>query len=731
MRKNIGWNGKTLQGMLAESEESFKETGRYCGLEKLELKEKEPIRYEKIFSRLRGGLVSARETCMNISATPVVQEEGELCYALYTPEGDSVVVSTGILVHVHTMSDAIKYMLRNNYEEEPGIASGDIFTNNDPSIANVHSSDVMTMVPIFWEDELVGWAAGVTQEIDIGALSGGGAPLGPTTIYEDGLILPCVKAGENDTIRRDYQIMCQRKVRTPMYWNLDERTRLAGCHMVRQAVYRVIEQEGIDTFKRFIREVIEDGRRTFTNRIKELLVPGTYRSPGFMDITFADEQRLPPRARKDIMMHAPFELKIGVDGSFNLSFEGATGWGWNSFNCSPTAMQGAMWVLLTQTVASNDKVNDGAYLATDINLPVGSWANPQNPVLAHGQAWTFLMPAFTGMFISLSRGFQARGFVEEVISGYPFTGNVVMGEGIDHYGKESAETTFEQGCVGSGARMVRDGLDYAAAMWNPEGDMGDVESWETLLPYLYLGRRVKPNSGGWGKFRGGSGFESLRMLWKAQYYELGFCGNVKVFCSSGLFGGYPGSAGYRHIFHDTDILERARAGWLYPVREGSPDESELAPLVDGKESFDKRSTTLPEEFKQGDVYLHFLRGAPGLGDPLERSPNKVAEDLNGDHITENFAKRVYGVVTNEDNKDEWEIDTEATVRQREAMKQQRAQRSIPVREWLKKTRERVAKKDFISPVKEMYASSMGLSESWAKEYRRFWNLPENFTYEEN
>ena len=34
--------------------------------------------------------------------------------------------------------------------------------------------------------------------------------------------------------------------------------------------------------------------------------------------------------------------------------------------------------------------------------------------------------------------------------------------------------------------MVLDGLDYAAAMWNPEGDMGDMEMWELIEPFLYL-----------------------------------------------------------------------------------------------------------------------------------------------------------------------------------------------------------------------------------------------------
>jgi len=79
----------------------------------------DPIRYEKIFSRLRGGMVNARETALNISASPIVKEIGELCFALYTPEGDSITLSTGIMVHVHTMSDAIKYIIRNDFEDNP------------------------------------------------------------------------------------------------------------------------------------------------------------------------------------------------------------------------------------------------------------------------------------------------------------------------------------------------------------------------------------------------------------------------------------------------------------------------------------------------------------------------------------------------------------------------------------------------------------------------------------
>ena len=284
---------RTALEMLEQSERCFAKTGRYYGLDELELKQSDPIRYEKLFSRLRGGLVTARETALNISASPIVKEIGELCFALYTPEGDSVTLSTGIIVHVHTMSDAVKYMIRQGYEDDPGIAPGDIFTNNDAMIGDVHNADVQTIVPIFWEDELVGWAAGVTHEIDIGAKTPGSVPVGPITRYEDGIDLPAKKIGSDDEIWHDHVLAGLKGTRTPMYWTLDERTRLAGCHMIREAVERVILEEGIDTYKQFVREVIEDGRRSFQNRVKEMLVPGRYRAPAFTELPFAKEEQLP------------------------------------------------------------------------------------------------------------------------------------------------------------------------------------------------------------------------------------------------------------------------------------------------------------------------------------------------------------------------------------------------------------------------------------------------------
>src|SRR5918999_246000 len=496
-RRRIGWEGQSALEMLERSERMFGDTGHYAGVDVLELKDRDPIGYEKLFSRLRGGLVSARETALNISASPIVKEIGELCFALYTPEGDSVALSTGIIVHVHTMSDAIKYMIREGYERDPGIAPRDIFTNNDAMIGDVHNADVQTIVPIFWEDELVGWAAGVTHEIDIGAKTPGSVPVGPIS-------------------------------------------------------------------------VIEDGRRSFISRIKEMTVPGRYRAPAFTEMPFAKEEQLPSYARVDSVMHAPVEVRITREGMFELDYDGASSWGYHSANCTPSSMQGALWVQMTQTLICNDKVNDGAYLGLRQNFPEGTWANHSNPQCSTGNAWFFLIPSYTGFVKSLSRALQARGYVEEVLAPYGLTANAFQGGGIDQYGKQSATTNFGLSCVGGGAKMVLDGLDYGAAMWNPEGDMGDLEMWELIEPFLYLGQRVKPCTAGPGRHRGGSGYEALRVAWKTPFYEMQNIANGRMFIQAGLWGGDPAATRHPPNGTGSDLLELATKQQPYPFHEPDP-----------------------------------------------------------------------------------------------------------------------------------------------------------------
>jgi acetone carboxylase alpha subunit len=103
-RKSLLASGLTLKehrdGVLLRT----KQTGKYNGIATLDLKENDPIRYEKLFSKLRGGLVHSRETAKKIAASPIVEQEGELCFTLYNAAGDCVLTSTGLIFHVGRQS---------------------------------------------------------------------------------------------------------------------------------------------------------------------------------------------------------------------------------------------------------------------------------------------------------------------------------------------------------------------------------------------------------------------------------------------------------------------------------------------------------------------------------------------------------------------------------------------------------------------------------------------------
>src|SRR5205807_6444876 len=66
------------------------------------------------------------------------------------------------------------------------------------------------------------------------------------------------------------------------------------------------------SYKGFVREVIEDGRRSFRARLKEMTVPGRYRAPAFIELPFAKESQLPSYARRDTMRSEERRVGRGV-----------------------------------------------------------------------------------------------------------------------------------------------------------------------------------------------------------------------------------------------------------------------------------------------------------------------------------------------------------------------------------------------------------------------------------
>ena len=143
--------------------------------------------------------------------------------------------------------------------------------------------------------------------------------------------LSCQKIGARDVVFRDYELRSETAVRMPWYWRLDEKTRIAGCQMIRDAVQRVIEHEGLDTYKRFVREVIEEGRRSFETRVRQMSSRASTVRP--RSWTYLRRRaRAAGGGREGLLMHAPMEITVSAEGGFAVSFDGASKWGMHSFN---------------------------------------------------------------------------------------------------------------------------------------------------------------------------------------------------------------------------------------------------------------------------------------------------------------------------------------------------------------------------------------------------------------
>lgn len=713
-----------LRVQLDRSEHLFAETGRYQGLDTLELKESEPLSYERLYSRLHSAVVAAREGARSIAASPGVREVGEMVVALYTPEGDAVTLSTGILVHVHTTSRFIKWMIRNDYEDQVGIHPGDIFANNDAFIGDVQVPDVMDVIPIFHDSELIGWVGAVSHELEVGGITPGGDVALAQERFSEGMFVCAEKVGVNDDLRRDYVVRCERSLREPIYWIMDEKAKVSACLEVRDRVLELVYEVGVDTYKRIIREFIEEGRRAQLERVRLMTVPGRYRSVQFFGHLAV---QLLPLGRPESLFHMPMEMTIDGDGFVSLDFEGSSPQGYHSMNCTPAGMDGGLFVTLTQSIGFDGKVNDGSYLGFDMQLPLGSWTNPDNEHLATATSWALLLPAFGGFQRMLSRAFYARGFHEEIFVGQTNT-PMIEGGGISQYGKPFGCALFECGAGGSGARAIMDGLDTGYAGWNPESDMGNAEIWEHTVPWIYLSRAIDPDSAGYGKRRGGVAFTSLWKIHKTPHLMLVTSEHsARVFDNAGMCGGYPASSLQHHYAVRGARLEDLLAKYAkiprQPEVNGETDPTILELGRHGE--LEVAQGAYIGMFKDGDLFSHSYNSGGGFGDPLDRDPNAVVADLERGLVTAAISETVNGVVL-QDGGDFVRVDEEETSRRREQIRARRLAESIPVSEWREEQSRRLLKGAFDPVVTTMYRECRHLSPAWWGRFTEFWDLPADF-----
>lgn len=213
-----------------------------------------------------------------------------------------------------------------------------------------------------------------------------------------------------------------------------------------------------------------------------------------------------------------------------------------------------------------------------------------------------------------------------------------------------------------------------------------------------------------------------------------FMGNGYMNSDWGLMGGYPSATGYRFEAHNTGLKERIASGDQLPLGgDTHPDlpdyENHLKAGAIVKR--DQQCMTTEDCYANYDLYLNYLRGGPGFGDPLDRETDAIAKDLNNALLLPEYAQKVYGAVATKNADGVWTVDAGRTAQRREEIRKRRLERSMPVREWMKKERERILTKSASTQVQHMFATSFGLSKKFEQQFREFWNLPESWLLTED
>ena len=722
--------GTTLREMIAERDRLTTETGHYYGVKELTLRDSDPIKYERFYSKLHASVLAARESARFVAASPGSREMGEVLWGIATPEGDTLAVSLGFLSHTAIFPTAVRYMANNDYDVNDGIEDGDVYAVSDGLTGGVpHPGDFYSFVPICIEGEVIAWAIGINHLMENGAPVAGSWATFSVDTFMDGLVCPPMRTGRKLKQESWWKAIWERRTRAATMNILDDKMRLAGCAMIHEAAHKIVEEFGIDYYKRAIREVIEESRGMVVDNMKSTMIPGTYNGCAFRLVKYKGLQNVWAHADKNTLIHVRGSVEPN-DTGLKLDAEGSSKWGYHSYNATPGGTDCAIFLGMINSFSHNTKVTAGIELAVERNYPKGSIYNPDNEFTSNANLWAQTIALNSIGFGAVSRAMFSRGYLEEA---FTVDGNwgAFQGQGTTEDGTSYGFTNFEWlGGTGRGAWCYKDGEPLVWAAWSQMATIGDAEEFESTIPPLfYLGRKLLPGYFGSGKFRGGPGNSAVHWCVEPGKHIALTRPNGGLSCTPsvglGMSGAYPGPASFMISARGTNLDELIATG------ETPRDARELLEMnQEGKLKVDNLEiwkTDCPElSLENNDLFVDAAGASGGWGDPLERDPHLVIADLNSGVATEyEFMRNMHGVVAEKDEDGIWHLDVGKTETERENLRKARLSDSVTVEDWWKGERDKVQKVDFNPEVKEMYEQSLSF-EKFRNEFCSFWQVDESY-----
>jgi 5-oxoprolinase (ATP-hydrolysing) len=554
-----------------------------------------------------------------MSYSSIIRESEDLGAGIFDRDGNELAESDSTPMFMGAMPKIVKGVIKELGED---IHDGDVIAHNHPYKGATHSPDIGIVVPIYWEGELVAFSGASAHLLDIGGAYPG-MSIDLVDMWAEGQIWDALKLSSKGERQDTAWRSMLTNVRTPTHNKGDIEAMIAACERGKQRFIELIRRYGKDVVLGNANAWLDYSEHMLRQEIAK--VPdGEYDVPvGWMD----DDG-------KNYGTRLPIKVKVIIEGdTLTIDTTGSSSETETAFN-SPymgAVMSAATYIVRTIFLdeTTHDVFvpqNEGMLRPVKVIAPEGSIFNPRFP------------RATKARFCQIQRmvdfTLQALAPVipEKITAGNSAATTFFSYSGFDP--EDDEYWVYLEVNEGShGGRLGADGWDSVDSLVANTRN-NPIEELEWRFPMRTERYELRDDPAAPGRWRGGIGTVRVnRFLVDTIIASEGerFYGDPPW----GIFGGHEG------------LLASTRK---------NPDES-------GEEDWPSKFTNY--RMAAGDCVEIVVPSSGGYGDPLERPPAQVLNDvLDGFHTVEQ-ARAAYGVVVDEPT---MTIDEEATASLRDQLR---------------------------------------------------------------
>jgi N-methylhydantoinase B len=481
-----------------------------------------------------------------------------------------------IPVFIGTAAVTLRHMLQRFPPET--LVPGDVIVTNDPIIGTGHLFDINVMRPVYRQDRLVGYTMSITHLPDIGGM---GFSAAATEMLHEGLRLPIcklVKAGQIDPFIVE---LIRANVRVPEQVIGDIMANVSCNEVGAQQLLEFMGEYNIDDLAPLAEAICAQSERAMRDRLSSI-PDGSYSNSVKLEGIDTDLQLTCTIEKRGDGISIDFTGSSGsVKGGINVPF------------CYTRAM--ALYAVKCLT-ASTIPNNAGSAAPIQVSAPPGCLLNAQPPSATAGRH-------VVGHFVTpLIYGALAASMPDRVQAD---TGMINI---LTFHGRHPDGTPISTLYFAAGGFGALEDLDGISTLPGPSNmACVPIEVWELQTGITVESKRLRIDSGGAGRWRGGLGQEIVMRNDTTHDLTVFSMANRTDFAAAGLRGGLAG-ARREHRINGATVPPKGRAV--------------LAP---------------------GDRLTLLEAGGGGIGDPTARARAAVVADLRAGFIGTDSARVIYGL----------------------------------------------------------------------------------------